>query len=489
MFNPFRLKQSIGEEYNMNLDDSLKTKKALADLGHMEVPDHGLTEFPDRSMIEGVKSFQRDQGLKEDGIIKPDGPTIRRLNETLAAKQKMAKQPSRATTVVSPRQSNPPRPKPKTLFQHIRLKRPITAATSVDLNDTGRVKSALNDLGLLNTRDLPLDAFPDQSMIEGIKTFQRENSLREDGEMKPGGETVERLNQVMAAREQEQSTKAENGTPQGMQVAQISDDKSGQGVSAMSMARSIAKTLLGATVAKEAQKEKATPPAIAGRSILNEPFPPNPGLLPLKDEDQNPIKTEFPASPPELPKLEGRPINEILRNEPMIFQELSDEIKRELTRPWESHRGDPVTQMWNSRVANVLIPKVLNLWGPDAKKDVKHVGGATDSEGERIPEEHLRNQDIPLGQDGRKGSSNPDLTLEHTPTDKKIHFNTGKTLKDGRTGISIERKSAERLAKNVGEDLSGFLPKYRPGMDIHVIDEVTMEILKEIFTEVLGPPL
>lgn len=35
-------------------------------------------------MLDGVKSFQREQGLKVDGVMKPNGPTIKRLNETLA---------------------------------------------------------------------------------------------------------------------------------------------------------------------------------------------------------------------------------------------------------------------------------------------------------------------------------------------------------------------------------------------------------------------
>ncbi len=86
MSQPFKLKNPIGEAYSMGAEDTLNTKKALATLGHMETPDYGLDEYPDLPMIDAVKSFQRDNALVEDGVMKPDGPTLARLNETLATK-------------------------------------------------------------------------------------------------------------------------------------------------------------------------------------------------------------------------------------------------------------------------------------------------------------------------------------------------------------------------------------------------------------------
>ena len=78
---PFRLNKTIGEAYDMDLADTLITKQTLASLGHLEVPDGGFDPYPDRPMIEAVKSFQRAEGLTEDGVMKPDGPTLARLNE------------------------------------------------------------------------------------------------------------------------------------------------------------------------------------------------------------------------------------------------------------------------------------------------------------------------------------------------------------------------------------------------------------------------
>ena len=83
MRTPFRLNKTIGEAYDMDLADALTAKQALAGLGHLEVPDGGFDEYPDRPLIEAVKSFQRAEGLAEDGVMKPDGPTLARLNDAL----------------------------------------------------------------------------------------------------------------------------------------------------------------------------------------------------------------------------------------------------------------------------------------------------------------------------------------------------------------------------------------------------------------------
>lgn len=80
---PFRLNKTIGEAYDMDLADAHTAKQALASLGHLETPDGGFDPYPDRPMIEAVKSFQRAEGLAEDGVMKPDGPTLARLNSAL----------------------------------------------------------------------------------------------------------------------------------------------------------------------------------------------------------------------------------------------------------------------------------------------------------------------------------------------------------------------------------------------------------------------
>lgn len=85
MFWPLRLKHPIGKPYNMGPEDTLAAKRILASLGHMEVPDYGIDEYPDEPMIDAVKSFQRASGLREDGVMKPGGETEAGLNAAMRA--------------------------------------------------------------------------------------------------------------------------------------------------------------------------------------------------------------------------------------------------------------------------------------------------------------------------------------------------------------------------------------------------------------------
>ena len=64
-------------------DDILKTKRALRDLGFYRVPSHGLTDFTDDEMFEGLEAFQRERKLSVDGMMIPDGRTERAINSQL----------------------------------------------------------------------------------------------------------------------------------------------------------------------------------------------------------------------------------------------------------------------------------------------------------------------------------------------------------------------------------------------------------------------
>lgn len=208
MFTPFRLKKTIGEAYSMDLEDSLNTKKALARLGHLEEPEDGFDEYPDRPMIEAVRSFQRANSLVEDGVMKPDGPTIARLNESLVATPKPSPWP-RGSIIPDPRKDiSPP-------FMPITLTRPVRASSNADLADTGRVKSALERLGL----PLPQgarDPYPTQDLFKNIRAFQQREGLSVDGEMLPGGETEARMNELLQkkarASQTRTSTRPQSGT-------------------------------------------------------------------------------------------------------------------------------------------------------------------------------------------------------------------------------------------------------------------------------------
>ncbi|MDV7339458.1 peptidoglycan-binding domain-containing protein [Terasakiella sp. A23] len=74
--NKFGLSSTISASHNTNPDDVKLLKKLLSENGHYQVPIHGISPYPDTPMINGIKSFQSENNLTVDGIVKPDGPTI-----------------------------------------------------------------------------------------------------------------------------------------------------------------------------------------------------------------------------------------------------------------------------------------------------------------------------------------------------------------------------------------------------------------------------
>lgn len=176
MFRPFHLKRPIDSNASMDPDEVLATKRALVDLGFMDLPDYGLTPHPDRAMIEGIKVFQSRHGLHVDGIMKPDGLTLKRLNESLVARAKEIGLPPEArptvlglTDEVGFQKKN----KPHDVF-----------STRQTLSWAGHPprESALDSDGLANA----------------IMSFQRAAGLKIDGFLRPHGETERALNKTLA---------------------------------------------------------------------------------------------------------------------------------------------------------------------------------------------------------------------------------------------------------------------------------------------------
>lgn len=95
MFGPFRLKLPLGRSYNVDPDDTIRAKRTFKDLGYYKTPKYGLTRYPDESLFAGIESFQRDNGLKRDGIMKPAGETAARLGDVMARREQRDQVPKR----------------------------------------------------------------------------------------------------------------------------------------------------------------------------------------------------------------------------------------------------------------------------------------------------------------------------------------------------------------------------------------------------------
>lgn len=50
-------------------------KALLTDLGFYEVPDWGVSGYPDRALFDAIRAYQKECGLKVDGVLKPEGET------------------------------------------------------------------------------------------------------------------------------------------------------------------------------------------------------------------------------------------------------------------------------------------------------------------------------------------------------------------------------------------------------------------------------
>lgn len=87
----FNIKSTLGRDYSVDLNDSLRAKKALRELGYFETPEFGLTPYPDHRLFDALVRFQTDHGLRRDGVMRPQGETAAVLGNALAAERRSTK--------------------------------------------------------------------------------------------------------------------------------------------------------------------------------------------------------------------------------------------------------------------------------------------------------------------------------------------------------------------------------------------------------------
>jgi len=69
------LNQTLSANSSAHPQDVVATKLFLRHQGHYTPPEWGISQFPDRSMFDAIKAFQKSQGLKVDGVMNPEGET------------------------------------------------------------------------------------------------------------------------------------------------------------------------------------------------------------------------------------------------------------------------------------------------------------------------------------------------------------------------------------------------------------------------------
>jgi len=81
----------------------------------------------------------------------------------------------------------------------LKLRRTIASNVNTEPEDVLRTKSALTALGDYKPPQWGLTDIPDGPLFEAVKSFQKRNGLRVDGQMDPGGPTERTVNRALAA--------------------------------------------------------------------------------------------------------------------------------------------------------------------------------------------------------------------------------------------------------------------------------------------------
>ena len=80
----FKLKQPMGSNYRVDPADIVSTKTALNELGYYPIPERGIDDWSDDALFQSIRSFQKDNGLKVDDFMRPEGPTETAINRKLS---------------------------------------------------------------------------------------------------------------------------------------------------------------------------------------------------------------------------------------------------------------------------------------------------------------------------------------------------------------------------------------------------------------------
>ncbi len=84
----FKLSKRIARDVSTDPEDTAVVKFAMTSLGFYDDKDTGLSPYADDKLFHSIKSFQKKNELKVDGIINPDGPTQAKIKKNLQNDQK-----------------------------------------------------------------------------------------------------------------------------------------------------------------------------------------------------------------------------------------------------------------------------------------------------------------------------------------------------------------------------------------------------------------
>ncbi|MCH7789893.1 MAG: peptidoglycan-binding protein, partial [Acidobacteria bacterium] len=183
----FRLKGLVARNVGVEPDDTVLTKRALKRLGFYQVPDYGLTPWPDGGMFQAIESFQERNRLKVDGVMAPGEETEAWLGKALRGEKRRISDIFGLGSQVGPGRANRPE----------------------DVMATKRALALAGHYPAELARDPSDEA--DSLLARGISGFQSIRGLKEDGLMGPGGETERELERTVQFAQQAQGKKDASG--------------------------------------------------------------------------------------------------------------------------------------------------------------------------------------------------------------------------------------------------------------------------------------
>ncbi len=80
---PFFTLRQVVSQTRARPADVLNVKRALNRMGFYDVPAYGMTPHADRTMFDGIRRFQRANGLRVDGVMQRGHATERAMNDAL----------------------------------------------------------------------------------------------------------------------------------------------------------------------------------------------------------------------------------------------------------------------------------------------------------------------------------------------------------------------------------------------------------------------
>ena len=163
------LKSAIGRGHPNDQDDVMKLKEMFADSGLLAKPQDGFDPFFDRSLEDVITEFQAENNLLRDGFLRPGGETERNLRRTI--------DPAADTN-------------PTSIF-NLDIGGGVGNGATNDPQDLRNVSQALATLDHLKfdpSANAP--GFMTAGLEDGIRAFQRDKNLLEDGQITPDGETI-----------------------------------------------------------------------------------------------------------------------------------------------------------------------------------------------------------------------------------------------------------------------------------------------------------